>query len=159
MDGKRREHASSVHGDSSLLISVCSIQVNCISTGLLAVLLLPILNKTAAASKPHLVIVSSEVHEWAKFKVQDQPNILEALNDKAQHVPGDRYNISKCMLSTLRRKFPELKHVHCFCIVLDVFLTRELAKHSATSKIYLNTPNPGLCLSELVRDMPWAVKL
>lgn len=82
-----------------LCISFGRLQVNCLSTGLLSILLLPIFSRTFASSghvnKPHLVVVSSEVHFWAKFAVQDQPNILEALNDQTQHVPADRYQISK----------------------------------------------------------------
>lgn len=76
-----------------------SIQVNDISTGLLALLLLPIMDKTAKVQnntfRPHLDIVSSGVHEWAQLKVQDEPNIMKALNDKEKHDAEDRYNITK----------------------------------------------------------------
>lgn len=77
-----------------------SLQINVISTGLLALRALPVLGKTAdlpgdKSLKPHLVIVASEVHEWAKLVQQDQPNIIEALNTKEKATVQDTYNISK----------------------------------------------------------------
>ena len=44
--------------------------------------------------KPHLVIVTSEVHAWAKFNQRHADKILEALNDEKQR-GGDTYPISK----------------------------------------------------------------
>lgn len=81
-----------------------TIQVNDLSTGLLAVLSLPLLSKTAklqaiatsADFKPHLTFVSSEVHKAAAFPQQHtEGSTLAALNDKAQHAPTDRYLVSK----------------------------------------------------------------
>lgn len=106
-----------------------------LSTGLLAVLALPKLSATADIPgntfKPHLVIVASEVHEWAKFPQQDAPTILAALNDKSQAIPSDLYNMSK---------------------LLDVLVTREIAQLPSAQKINVNSLNPGLCVSELRRD-------
>jgi retinol dehydrogenase-12 len=115
-----------------------TLQVNVISTGLLAVLALPKLSATADIPgndfKPHLVIVASEVHAWAKFPQQDAPSILAALNDKEKAIPKDIYNMSK---------------------LLDVLMTREIAQLPAAQKVNVNSLNPGLCKSELLRDIPW----
>jgi len=113
-----------------------TLQVNDISTGLLALLLLPAMDKTAQLAgndfQPHLDIVASEVHHWAKLSVQDESNIIQALNDKEKHDPQDRYNISK---------------------LLDVFITHEIAALAAAKKVNVTSSNPGLCESELIRDM------
>lgn len=114
-----------------------ALQINVLSTGLLALLALPKLSATADlpgnSFKPHLVIVASEVHEWAKFPQQDAPTILAALNDKQQAVPSDLYNMSK---------------------LLDVLITREIAQLPSAQKIVVNSLNPGLCVSDLRRDFP-----
>lgn len=116
------------------------LHVNVLSTGLLALKAMPKLTATADlpnnSFKPHLVIVASEVHEWAKFPQQDEPTILAALNDKSKAVDSDLYNMSK---------------------LLDVLMTREIAKLPNASKINVNSLNPGLCVSELRRDFPWIV--
>jgi len=61
----------------------CSTHVKVISTGLLALLLLPVLHRGKAPPfKPHLVIVASSVHDSAKLGQRKQPGILAALNDE-----------------------------------------------------------------------------
>lgn len=76
-----------------------SLQINVITTGLLALRSLPVLARTAdkhpSDIKPHCVVVASEVHEWAKFPQQDETNIIEALNTKDKALPNDTYNITK----------------------------------------------------------------
>lgn len=78
--------------------------------------------------------MASEVHFWSKFPQQDAPTLLAALNDESQALMSDRYNLSK---------------------LLDIFITREIAKLPAAQKVVVNTLTPGLCVSELRRDMPW----
>lgn len=117
-----------------------TLQVNVIATGLLALLALPKLSATADLPnntfRPHLSLISSEVHEWSRFPQKDAPTLLAALNDKDQAVFSDIYNTSK---------------------LLDIFMTREIAKLPAAHKVNVNTVNPGLCVSELRRDMPWVL--
>lgn len=112
-----------------------TLQINVLSTGLLALLALPKLSATADLPgndfKPHLVIVASEVHEWARFPQQDAPTILAALNDKSQAITSDLYKMSK---------------------LLDVLITKEIAQLPSAQKINVNSLNPGLCVSELRRD-------
>lgn len=132
-----------------------TITVNVISTFLLALLLLPKLRETARKfptddpkKKPHLVIVSSEVHNFTSFPEQSAPEgkILATLNDKTSANMDDRYNVSK---------------------LLEVFFTRKLASRSPFPNpggdVVINFLNPGLCHSELAREIDswgfWFMKL
>lgn len=138
-----------------------TITVNVISTFLLALLLLPKLRETAREfptddpkKKPHLVIVSSGVHYFTSFPEQSAPEgqILATLNDKTSANMEDRYNVSK---------------------LLEVFFTRELALRSPFPRdpakkgdegdVIINFLNPGLCHSELGREINtwgfWMLKL
>ena len=93
----------------------CSLQVNALSTFLLAFLLLPLLRKTTKISTTHprLVIVSSELHAWNDIpNYRDEPNILKAMNDQQKHEGRHRY--------------PQTK-------LLDTLLTRELGKKLESS--------------------------
>lgn len=130
------------------------LQVNVLSTGLLALLLLPKLEATArmgepdgapAPLKPHLTIVSSEgesrsradreanpvtVHYWANFPQHASPEpLLKTLNQLETYVDGqERYNVSK---------------------LLDVYIAREIAKLPAVTSgaVVVNSVNPGACPS------------
>ncbi|KAL8280529.1 hypothetical protein RQP46_007177 [Phenoliferia psychrophenolica] len=115
-----------------------TLQVNDIGTGLLAVLLLPILKRTAALPPPpgatplkvHLTLTGSEVHFWSTFTQHADPHPITALNDAAHFDGKDRYNVSK---------------------LLNVFLARKLAA-AAGDDVVVNVVNPGLCHSELTRS-------
>lgn len=41
--------------------------------------------------------------------------------------------------------------------VLDVFMAREIAKLPVASKVTVASVNPGLCKSDLRKDMPYPV--
>lgn len=82
------------------VLCLSSLQINVIATGLLALRALPVLSKTAdlpgdKSLKPHLVIVASDVHTWAKLAQQDEANIIEALNTEEKATCKETYNISK----------------------------------------------------------------
>ena len=92
------------------------IQVNGLSTFLLALLLLPLLRKTAELSSvaPRLVILSSGVHTWTDIpNYRDEENIYRAMNDKDKWVGRERYPVSK---------------------LLDIFFIKELGNRLASSK-------------------------
>ncbi|KAF2137385.1 uncharacterized protein K452DRAFT_291634 [Aplosporella prunicola CBS 121167] len=115
-----------------------TVMVNVLGTFLLALLLLPKLQSTAtafpdAAAPPHLTIVSSEVHGWAKFPERHSPSILAALDNPATKTMNERYPTSK---------------------LLEVLVIREIAPRLTASApgVVLNMLNPGLCHSELGRD-------
>lgn len=144
-----------------------TVQVNCLSTALLSLRLLPLLRRQSTQTQdqnssgtattttphvrtprtpPHLVIVASDIHMMAKFPERYAPNILEALNDKthwessqAAGGPVERYAVSK---------------------LLDVYITIELAKivsdwdksdgsHS-TPSVIVNSVTPGFTKSDLL---------
>ena len=107
-----------------------SITVNVISTFLLALLLLPKLKSTANQfnTSPRLVIVSSEVHGWAKFPEWEEPKIFPALDNEKSPTIDERYQTSK---------------------LLEVLAFRQVAPKLADSGVILNILNPGMCHSEL----------
>ncbi|KAF8182976.1 hypothetical protein K438DRAFT_1495462, partial [Mycena galopus ATCC 62051] len=93
------------------------LQVNALSTGLLGVLLLPLLQRTSmlphplpdTAIQPHLTITGSEGMGLASFPFKSAPNILAALNDK-----------TKLKSNGLMGRYPTSK-------LFDLYLVREIA--------------------------------
>ncbi|KAK4052709.1 hypothetical protein OIV83_001996 [Microbotryomycetes sp. JL201] len=121
-----------------------TLQVNGIATGLLGVLLLPMLVKTSkmaspspasSSYKPHLTVVGSEVHAWSPWKGNADGSIVQHLNPEEQfNKEGgmERYQISK---------------------ILSVFIAHKLAELARGSNVVVNVVNPGLVLSEFRREM------
>ncbi|KIM22320.1 hypothetical protein M408DRAFT_79206 [Serendipita vermifera MAFF 305830] len=116
----------------------CSLQVNVLSTFLLAGLLAPLLAKTAklpvpggANLKPHLVVVSSDVHQIVPIREKNKPEIFRALNDESQFRAGERYALTK---------------------LLDLLMTEELAKVPLLRDVIVCSVNPGFCQSDLMRE-------
>ncbi|PVF95996.1 NAD(P)-binding protein [Serendipita vermifera] len=124
------------------------VQVNVISTYMLAALIAPLLRKTAKLPdpnpakplKPHLVIASSDVHPFTRFPQRTAPNILAALNEQTTYDIPDRYALTK---------------------FLTVVLTRSLAASSFWSAdghskddVVICCANPGFCRSNLLRNVP-----
>lgn len=109
------------------------VAVNVISTFYLALLMLPKLRASAKefSIKPHLTIVSSEVHGHTKFPESKEPNVFDAVSDKSKARPAELYPISK---------------------LLGVLVFREISPKLEGSGVILNMLNPGLCHSELSRD-------
>ncbi|KAJ7180935.1 hypothetical protein C8R46DRAFT_595508 [Mycena filopes] len=117
------------------------LQVNALSTGLLAVLLLPLLQATtklppphpdATQTPPHLVFTGSAGMFIAKFKERSGAKILETMNDEKKSDIMDRYFTSK---------------------LFDLFITREIATLAQAEGVVVNVVDPGLCASEISRDM------
>ncbi|EHY56323.1 hypothetical protein HRR83_008576 [Exophiala dermatitidis] len=117
-----------------------TITVNVISTFLLSLLLLPQLEATARDhnTNTHLIIVSSEVHAWAKFPEWKAPNTFATLSNRETANMNERYQASK---------------------LLEVLACRALAPKLAGKGVILNYVNPGLCHSELSRDGPFFVSI
>ncbi|KAL7267641.1 hypothetical protein RUND412_009764, partial [Rhizina undulata] len=130
-----------------------SLQVNALSTALLGLGLLPHLIKSAKSNKdvkPHLTIISSSLHSSTPFVERKADDILAKMNEK-QHFeknPEDRYNLTK---------------------LLDVYIVQELAglvprsEASEEPLVVIDAVNPGLCHSELTRNIDswsiWLMKL
>ncbi|KFY48750.1 hypothetical protein V495_01062 [Pseudogymnoascus sp. VKM F-4514 (FW-929)] len=116
-----------------------TIKVNVIGTFLLAINLFPVLRRSGAkvGKVSRLVVTTSVLHEDAKFLERKETSIFQAFNKNKKSYIGDRYNTSK---------------------LLEVFLVRSLAAAirkgpHATEPLILNDVNPGLCHSELDREV------
>ncbi|KAK8135860.1 short chain dehydrogenase atnD [Apiospora sp. TS-2023a] len=117
------------------------VTVNVLSTFLMALLLLPVLRRTATRfnTTPHLTIVSSDAHVVTNFRSRNAPAVLQAMR-------GDDDILSR---------YGDTK-------LLQILLTRELAaklddgeSNKKQPRVILNTLNPGLCRTELFRHAPW----
>ncbi|TGO27604.1 hypothetical protein BPAE_0039g00140 [Botrytis paeoniae] len=114
-----------------------NLQVNTLAPALLSLLLFPNLRVAAAsprpahAPQPHLSIVSSGLHEMAKFPEKDLPQgeILAALSDATRYTQSDRYPVTKA---------------------ISLLCTKELAKKVASSEVIINAPTPGFCKTGLM---------
>lgn len=121
-----------------------SIQINWLSTALLTLLLLPVLDRQAAnnlnRARPVISTVGSETAAWAKFaeaqvSITQGIPLIDGLDDKTHFNMGDRYYTSKL----LYRLF-----------FLELVRNRSSAKRSTGA--ILNLVNPGFCYgSELHR--------
>jgi NAD(P)-dependent dehydrogenase (short-subunit alcohol dehydrogenase family) len=114
-----------------------TLQVNTLSTSLLALLLLPKLKSCSSDSSPtHLTVVSSQqfVRVQAKSLQTDGP-LLEHLIDAQQFSGPKQYGISKLLLE----------------YVLKTVAGR-LRNENGTVPVIINTVSPGLCVSSLGRQ-------
>lgn len=76
--------------------------------------------------------MSSEVHFFTNFPERNSPDIFATLNDPKTARMGDRYNVSK---------------------LLEVFTCREFAAQHPDYPVNMPFVNPGLCHSELGREL------
>ncbi|PVH81189.1 NAD(P)-binding protein [Cadophora sp. DSE1049] len=121
------------------------LQVNCLSTALMMLLLLPVLVRTRLEhpdATPHLVVVGTDMHAKAKFEERKCDEVFEALNDeqrweKSQAIPTERYAVSKL-----------LTHYMAYELVR---LTPSINGEPA---IIVNIVGPGFCKSELMTHEP-----
>lgn len=111
------------------------IHVNHLCTAMLALLLLPVLNKTAQkyGQKTRLTFTSSEVHEWAKIpdSIETGSNMLKTMSRGDDYDPMNQYCRSK---------------------LLGVLWARELVKREQESQVIVNMLNPGSVKTDLHRD-------
>ncbi|KAH6884903.1 hypothetical protein B0T10DRAFT_409597 [Thelonectria olida] len=116
-----------------------TLQVNMLSTTLLALLILPKMRQSSFPGwKPRLSIVAARAHatipdgaEW-----QGAPDILKELNQESQFgSPSERYSVSK---------------------LLVIYPAREIAKLTTlpdgSCEVVVNYLCPGACRSDLARD-------
>lgn len=117
------------------------ITVNVISTFLLAMLMLPKLQATATKfnTTPRLTVVTSDSHFMIDFDERNAPEgIFNKLNDKATANTRERYPTSK---------------------LIQIFIVRELAARlrgeqaTTAPDVIINAVNPGMCKSELSREL------
>jgi len=119
-----------------------TIQVNHLSAVLLTTLLLPCLLKAASSGSspnPRLVVVSSDAHHWASLskEMSETDKVLQKLSDKDYITP--RYPLSK---------------------LLNILYVRELTKKlPANSPIIVTSVDPGFCMTQLARNLPFVARL
>ncbi|KAF8350270.1 hypothetical protein F5887DRAFT_422881 [Amanita rubescens] len=113
------------------------LQVNSLSTSLLALLLLPRMIETARTHSvvPRLVVVSSGAHYWSTFdqQVRESPEPLKTLGSKecrTDQASFDRY---------------------CDTKLLNVLFVRALANRLANIPVIVDAIDPGYSHSELDR--------
>lgn len=113
-----------------------TITVNVINTFLLAFMLLPSLRKTSRnhGTVAHLSFVCSEVIFHTSLTELEAPNILGALREKRAAYMLRRYHISKVMAAMIVREY--------------------FARHQDHHEVVVNYVNPGLCHSNLLRELP-----
>ncbi|KAJ5965464.1 short-chain dehydrogenase/reductase family protein [Penicillium waksmanii] len=114
-----------------------TLQVNTLSTSLLAILLLPKLRESSTSSDPtHLSITSSQQFVRAKAEsLRTEGPLLEHLNS-ATTVKGPRqYGISKLLLEYVTKTLANL-----------------VRNDDGTVPVIINTVSPGFCVSDLGRQ-------
>nr|GAT59592.1 short-chain dehydrogenase/reductase family protein [Mycena chlorophos] len=118
------------------------LQINTIATGLLGVLLLPILSKTASLPfpqnsartkiEPHLTMVASVAQYMGIFEERKlTADLLKTLNTDTKTDFVDRYPTSKLLLN---------------------LQTRELAALPAARNVVVNLVDPGLCVTNIANE-------
>ncbi|KAF8206573.1 hypothetical protein K438DRAFT_1904702 [Mycena galopus ATCC 62051] len=117
-----------------------SLQVNHLSTSLLAFLLLPVMVKTAQqhSTTPRLVVVSSGTHYWVEINkdMSENPDILKTIGSA-------EYSTDKNM----QERYPLTK-------LLNVFFVRALnARLPPSTPVVISAVDPGYCYSELRRNL------
>lgn len=122
-----------------------TITVNVLNNLLLSLLLLPKLRETAKkhpdSAPPRLTVVVSETHAWTPFPEWKSPHTFNTLTDEPSADMANRYASSKLM---------------------TILLLRELVNRMSESEVVVNMVNPGLCHSQLARDLGfgfWLFKL
>lgn len=126
--------------------------INVISTWLMALMLLPAMRKTKEKfypgsedpesqpndkDSPHLVLVNSNAHFYARFECRNEPSIFEFLRSGTDMM--DRYGITK---------------------LVSLLIGREVAgemlrKRDKSEQVVLNFVDPGACKTQLLREKSW----
>jgi NAD(P)-dependent dehydrogenase (short-subunit alcohol dehydrogenase family) len=120
-----------------------TLQVNVLSTALLAILLLPLLQKTSQSSgySSHLVFVGSDGHRMVKpstFSPNNKSKILDSVNSETFFNYETHYQVTKLLLM----------------YVVDGLLKSTSARLSngPSLDVIITTVCPGLCRTNLGRD-------
>lgn len=114
-----------------------TIQVNTLSTSLLALLLLPKLRESSSSSEPsHLSVVSSQQFVRAKAEsLRTENSLLEHLNSPDRFQGPKQYGVSKLLLEYVMKA-----------------IANGVRHDDGTLPIIVNTISPGLCQSSLGRQ-------
>ncbi|KAF2658945.1 NAD(P)-binding protein [Lophiostoma macrostomum CBS 122681] len=118
-----------------------SLQVMVLSTTLLAILLLPLLRKSATVSNrdelPHITFVSSQSH--MEVKAEDYTGtLLQAVNDEKQFSPFTNYGRNKLLAFVAMR-----------------YIAQATTKLDGSPEVIVNACCPFSTISNIARDFPW----
>lgn len=147
-----------------------TLQVNVLSTALLALQLLPVLLRSATTTTtttpgraPRMVIVSSEVHQWACVteQIAQWPVLTDGGSVGVLHALNDRARSEK----DIQIRYPLSK-------LFNLYTMREIAKlvprgggggggggAGSPPVVVVNALNPGFCKSALGRESGWGLYL
>ncbi|KAL3463069.1 hypothetical protein BJX64DRAFT_258180 [Aspergillus heterothallicus] len=114
-----------------------TLQVNTLSTSLLALLVLPKLRSCSSPSVPtHLTVISSQQFVRVQAKsLQTQGPLLDHLNEAKKFNGPKQYGISKLLLEYVIKT-----------------VAGRLRNENGTVPVIINTVSPGLCVSSLGRQ-------
>ncbi|KAJ5929973.1 short-chain dehydrogenase/reductase family protein [Penicillium verhagenii] len=113
-----------------------TIQVNTLSTSLLALLLIPKLRESSGAELTHLSVVSSQQFVRAKAEsLRTEESLLDHLNSALRFQGPKQYGISKLLLEYVIKTIADL-----------------VRNEDGTVPVIVNTISPGLCQSGLTRQ-------
>ncbi|MCJ1377219.1 hypothetical protein MMC17_000311 [Xylographa soralifera] len=116
-----------------------TLQVNVLSTALLAMLLLPQMKASKTkSSTAHLCVVGSGMHEFAKVdEIQAAPKVLEAMNQSNSYAGAEaQYNITKLFVQYVVSE-----------------LASRLVAPDGEPQVIINTASPGATATKLIRDV------
>ncbi|KAJ5639336.1 short-chain dehydrogenase/reductase family protein [Penicillium longicatenatum] len=112
-----------------------TLQVNTLSTSLLALLLLPKLRESSGVEPTHLSVVSSQQFARVRAENLTEGPLLEHLNSQDRFQGPKQYGISKLLLEYVMKTVADL-----------------VRNKDGTLPIIVNTISPGLCQSSLTRQ-------
>ena len=121
-----------------------ALQVNVLSTALMAVLLLPLLRKTAAAKEvtPHLTFVNSIGHEEVKKDwYSDSGSLLRRANDQSKYDATKTYSMVKLLGMAAMKA-----------------IAKATTKPDGTPEVVVNACCPFMCRTDLGRNFPLPLK-
>lgn len=125
-----------------------TMQVNTLSTALLAMLLLPKLKESSGSAPTHLTIVSSQLFTRVKAdNIRTDGSLLNYLSDQQNFGAQKQYGISKLVLEYVTKT-----------------IAHQVCNEDGSTPVIVNTVSPGLCRSSLGRQFDrfyerWAVGL
>ncbi|KAI0477993.1 short-chain dehydrogenase/reductase [Xylaria cf. heliscus] len=127
-----------------------ALQVNVLSTALMAVLILPLLRATAAArgSSTHLTFVNSNGHDFAKREWLDgSGSLLKTCNDKNGWIPEQSYSMVKLMGMAIMQA------------VARAATVAPTGQAGTSPPVIVNAVCPGLCKTDLGRNFGLGAKI
>lgn len=126
-----------------------ALQVNVLSTSLMAVLILPLLRATAAArwTSTHLTFVNSNGHDLAKREwLGESGSLLKASNEEKNWVSERSYSLVKLMgMATMQ--------------ALAGITAAPTGQGGASPPVIVNAVCPGLCKTDLGRNFSFGARI